>query len=157
MKKFFQFVFAIIISFIPGVLGVLFTPHNSSDTWYNALNKSALTPAGWVFSVAWTILYILLGIALYLIISNTKTRQRKTRAYWLFVLQMFLNFLWTYMYFGLHLVGVALLVLVALIAVSIAMAHSFKPINKSAYYLVWPYVIWMLFAAYLNGMVLFMN
>ena len=73
MKKIFQFILAMIISYIPGFFGVVFTPHNASDAWYNALNKSVLTPDGWVFSVAWTILYALLGWALYLIISNDKT------------------------------------------------------------------------------------
>lgn len=157
MKKFFQFVLAMVISFIPGFFGVIFTPHNSSDMWYNALNKSVLTPDGWVFSVAWTILYALLGWALYLIISNDKTKQPKTRAYVLFAVQMVLNFAWTYLYFGLHLIGVALLELVVLIVISIWMAYSFKPISKLASYLVWPYIVWMLFATYLNASILFLN
>ena len=66
MKKFFLFVLAIFISFLPGIFGVMFTPSHSDDVWYNALNNSVLTPDGWVFGVAWTILYALLGIALFL-------------------------------------------------------------------------------------------
>lgn len=157
MKKFFQFVIAMIISFIPGFFGVIFTPHGGSDVWYNALNKSVLTPDAWVFSVAWTILYALLGWALYLIISNDKTRFSKGRAYVLFAMQMVLNFAWTYLYFGLHMVGAALFVLIGLIAISIWMATVFKPISKLASYLVWPYILWMLFAAYLNASILFLN
>ena len=154
MKKFFQFILAMIISFVPGFFGVVFTPHNASDVWYNALNKSVLTPDGWVFSVAWTILYALLGWALYLIISNDKTRLSKGRAYVLFAIQMVLNFVWTYLYFGLHMVGAALAVL---IVIAIWMAAAFKPISKLASYLVWPYIIWMLFATYLNATILFLN
>ncbi|MBP3315983.1 MAG: tryptophan-rich sensory protein [Alphaproteobacteria bacterium] len=157
MKKFFQFIIAMLISFIPGIFGVMFTPNHGSDAWFNALNKSVLTPDGWVFSVAWTILYALLGWALYLIISNEKTRLSKARAYWLFFAQMVLNFAWTYLYFGLHLVGVALFVLIALIVIAIWMAGVFKPISKLASYLVWPYIIWMLFATYLNASILFLN
>ena len=81
MKKFWLFVFAIVVSFIPGVIGVFFTPHGASNVWYNALSKSVLTPAGWVFSVAWTILYILLGIALFLVIINKKSKINKSSAY----------------------------------------------------------------------------
>ncbi len=157
MKKFFMFVFAIFISFLPGIFGVIFTPSHSDDVWYNALNNSVLTPDGWVFGVAWTILYTLLGIALFLIMNNTKTRLSKTKAYVLFVAQMVLNALWTYLFFGAHLVGAAIVCLVALIAVSIWMLVVFKPISKMASYLVWPYVIWMCFALYLNGTILFLN
>lgn len=157
MKKFFLFVLAIFISFLPGIFGVMFTPSHSDDVWYNALNNSVLTPDGWVFGVAWTILYTLLGIALFLIMNNTKTRLSKTKAYVLFIAQMVLNALWTYLFFGVHMVGAAIACLVALIAVSIWMLVAFKPISKMASYLVWPYVIWMCFALYLNGTIWVLN
>ncbi len=148
---------AIFISFLPGIFGVMFTPSHSDDVWYNALNNSVLTPDGWVFGVAWTILYTLLGIALFLIMNNTKTRLSKTKAYVLFIAQMVLNALWTYLFFGVHMVGAAIACLVALIAVSIWMLVVFKPISKMASYLVWPYVIWMCFALYLNGTIWVLN
>lgn len=157
MRKFWTFVFAIIVSFIPGAIGVFFTPHGASNVWYNELSKSMLTPTGWVFGVAWTILYILLGIALFLIIDNKNKRIDKSRAYWLFFGQMVLNALWSYVFFGLHMVALALLVLVMLIVVSIFMARAFRVINKAAGYLVWPYILWMCFATYLNTTIMIMN
>ena len=157
MKKFFKFILAMIIAFLPGIFGVIFTPSHSNDAWYNALNNSVLTPDGWVFGVAWTILYALLGVALFLIMNNEKTRVKKTKSYVLFVVQMILNAAWTYLFFGLHLVGAALLCLVVLIAISVWMLRAFLPISKTASYLVWPYVIWMCFALYLNGTILFLN
>ncbi len=157
MKKFFKFVLAMIIAFLPGIFGILFTPQHSNDAWYNALNNSVLTPDGWVFGVAWTILYALLGVALFLIMNNEKTRVKKTKSYVLFVVQMILNAAWTYLFFGLHLVGAALLCLVVLIAISVWMLRAFLPISKAASYLVWPYVIWMCFALYLNGTILLLN
>lgn len=157
MKNFFIFVLALIISFLPGIFGVFFTPHGSNDVWFNTLNKSVLTPDGWVFSVAWTVLYTLLGIALFLVIKNNKTRKSKIVAYWAFFVQLALNALWSYLFFGSHFVGVALLCLVALIAVTIWMMVAFKPFSKAAVYLVWPYLIWLCFALYLNGTVLFLN
>lgn len=157
MKKFFKFIFAMFIAFLPGMFGVMFTPSHSNNVWYNALNNSVLTPDGWVFGFAWTILYSLLGIALFLIMNNTKTRQSKTKAYVLFVTQLVLNGLWTYLFFGLHMIGASVLCLIVLLGVSIWMLVVFKPISKSASYLVWPYVIWLCFALYLNGTILFLN
>lgn len=157
MKKLFQFIGAMVISFIPGIFGVMFTPHNSDDAWYNSLNTSVLTPDGWVFSVAWTILYALLGWALYLIMANDKVKKGKVKAYVLFGIQLVLNFMWTYAYFGLHMLNLAMLILIALIVIAIWMAYVFKPISKTASYLVWPYIAWMLFAAYLNSAIIYLN
>ncbi|MBQ4070321.1 MAG: tryptophan-rich sensory protein [Alphaproteobacteria bacterium] len=157
MKSFFMFVLAIIISFLPGIFGIFFTPHGSNDLWYNALNKSILTPDGWVFMVAWSILYFVLGVSLYLIMKSSKSRQSKSPAYALFTIQMALNALWTYLFFGLQFIGAAFLVLVALIAISIWMARVFRSFNKTAMYLVWPYIAWLVFALYLNGTILLLN
>lgn len=157
MKKFLRFVAAMIISFIPCAIGLFFTPRGGSDMWYNTINKSVLTPDGWVFGVAWGVLYFLLGIALFLIMNNDRTRHSKTKAYALFFSQMVLNALWTYLFFGLHLVGAAFIVLVVLIAMSIWMMRAFFLISKGAARLVWPYIIWCLFALYLNGTILFLN
>jgi len=156
-RKIFLFIWAMAISFLPGAFGYIFTPKHSDDVWYNALNNSVLTPDGWVFGVAWTILYALLGIALYLIMAKDKTRISKTRSYVLFVVQLILNGLWTYLFFGLNLVAPALLTVAALIIVSIWMMIAFRPISKAASNLVWPYIIWLCFAMYLNGTILFLN
>ena len=75
----------------------------------------------------------------------------------LFAAQMALNALWTYMFFGLHLIGGGVIVLVALIAVSIWMMREFRQFSRGASYLVWPYILWMLFALYLNGMIAYLN
>lgn len=156
MKKFWLLVLAVVISFLPGLIGLIFSPSGASDLWYNALNKPFLTPDGWVFAVVWPILYFLLGVALYLIIVD-KTRYSKAKSYGLFAVHMALNALWTYFFFGLNLIGGGLIVLVLLIAFTIWMMRAFSQISRAAYYLVWPYLIWLLFALYLNGSVLFLN
>lgn len=156
MKKFWLFVLAVVISFLPGLIGLIFSPSGASDLWYNALTKPFLTPDGWVFAVVWPILYFLLGVALYLIIVD-KTRYSKAKSYGLFAVHMALNALWTYFFFGLNLIGGGLIVLVLLIAFTIWMMRAFSQISRAAYYLVWPYLIWLLFALYLNGSVLFLN
>ena len=157
MKTFFTFIAAILISFIPGAIGVLFTPMTGhTDAWYNTLANSSLTPPPMVFSVAWTILYVLLGIALFFVWRSKKERGA-VASEWLFFFQMVLNALWSYVFFGLHMPTLALFVLLALIIVSIFMAREFKYVSRTAYYLVWPYIAWLVFAFYLNGVIACMN
>ena len=157
IKKWVWFIIAMIISFVPGIFGVLFTPHGASNVWYNGLIKSGLTPPGWVFSVAWTILYILLGVALYLIIVTVRRGINKFNSYVLFGTQLVLNGLWSFMFFGAHLPGFSLLILLALFIVSMWMAREFFAINRPAAYLVIPYLLWMMFAFYMNAYIALMN
>lgn len=157
MRRVFQFIFAIIVSFIPGAIGNMYSPNGPSDAWYNMLNKSIVTPDGWVFGVAWTTLYALLGIALFLVMRNEQTRLSKTRAYLLFLIQMVLNALWSYTFFGAHMTGWALVVLIALIIASVMMMRAFRPFSKWASYLIWPYILWISFAAYLNIAIVWLN
>lgn len=157
MRRVFQFIFAIIVSFIPGAIGNIYSPNGPSDAWYNMLNKSIVTPDGWVFGVAWTMLYALLGIALFLVMRNEQTRLSKTRAYLLFLIQMVLNALWSYTFFGAHMTGWALVVLIALIVASVMMMRAFRPFSKWASYLIWPYILWISFAAYLNIAIVWLN
>ena len=160
MKTFFTFIAAILISFIPGAIGVLFTPMTGhTDPWFNSLAQSALTPPPIVFSIAWTILYILLGIALFLVWRSKKQKKRGviSTGEWLFFFQMVLNALWSYVFFGLHMPTLALFVLLALIIVSVYMDREFGKVSPAAYYLVWPYIAWLAFAFYLNGVIGCMN
>ncbi|MBO4480214.1 MAG: tryptophan-rich sensory protein [Alphaproteobacteria bacterium] len=158
IKKCMWFIIAIAISFLPGIFGVFFTPHGNSNIWYNGLIKSGLTPPGWVFSIAWTILYILLGIALYLVIRHkTRANSDKIRAYILFAAQLILNGLWSYMFFGAHLPSFALVNLLLLFVVSVWMARVFNTIDRRAAYLVIPYILWMMFAFYMNAYIVLMN
>lgn len=157
MRRVFQFIFAIIVSFIPGAIGNIYSPNGPSDAWYNMLNKSIVTPDGWMFGVAWTTLYALLGVALFLVMRNEQTRLSKTRAYLLFLIQMVLNALWSYTFFGAHMTGWALVVLIALIVASVMMMRAFRPFSKWASYLIWPYILWISFAAYLNIAIVWLN
>ncbi|MBO7508878.1 MAG: tryptophan-rich sensory protein [Alphaproteobacteria bacterium] len=157
MKRCIQFFVAMVISFLPGIFGVFFTPHGDSHLWYNGLVKSGLTPPGWVFSVAWTLLYAMLGVALYLVIRVARSATNKMRAYALFVAQMLLNAGWSYVFFGLHFPAFGLIVLLTLFLVSVWMARVFDGIDRRAAYLVIPYLLWMMFAFYMNAYIVLMN
>jgi len=158
LKKVIQFVFAMFLAFLPGIIGVMFTPNGMSNAWYNTMNKSVLTPDGWVFGVAWTILYALIGIGLFIVMRTRHNGdQMRGRAYTLFGIQMVLNAAWTYLFFGAHMPWAALVVVVALLIVAVLMMRTFYRINPRAAYTIVPYVIWLLFATYLNGAFLYLN
>ena len=153
---FLKFIFAMFLSFLPGFLGVLVTPMTTGgNLWYNTLNNSALTPAGWVFSVVWTVLYFLIGLALFFIMQQKKAD--KKNAYILFTINLVFNLLWSYVFFGSHAPEVALLILAGLIVVAVFMAREFFNINKIACWLIIPYILWLMFAFYLNGMIIYLN
>jgi tryptophan-rich sensory protein len=132
-----------------GFLSGRSVPSGNDNAWYQALVKPALTPPGWVFPVAWTALYIMLGLALATIL-NARGARGRTLAVVLFVLQLALNLAWTPLFFGAHRVGAALLVIVVMLALAIATTVSFGRIRKAAAWLMLPYLVWLSFAAGLN-------
>ena len=157
---FFKFVFAMFLSFLPGLIGLFVAPISSGQNlWYNTLNHSVLTPEGWVFSFVWTILYFLIGIALFLVMMqpNSTGRHDKANAYILFTINIIFNALWSLAFFGAELPEVALIILTVLIITAIFMARSFFRISHAACWLTVPYIVWLMFAFYLNGMILYLN
>lgn len=124
-------------------------PSGSENLWYQALTKPELNPPGWVFPVVWTTLYIMIGLALAMIVHARGARGRGV-AIGLFVVQFALNLAWTPLFFGAHLVDVALFVIVAILAVSIATTFAFARIRRGAAWLMLPYLIWLSFAGVLN-------
>ena len=157
---FLKFLFAMFLSFLPGLLGLFVAPISTGgNMWYNTLNHSSLTPEGWVFSAVWTILYFLIGIALFLVMQKTNTDNRydKTNAYIFFAINIVFNALWSFAFFGAELPEVALIILTALIVNAIFMARAFFRISNAAFWLVVPYIAWLMFAFYLNGTIIYLN
>lgn len=132
---------------VGGVAG--FLSSGSMDT-FEALTKPPLSPPGWLFPVVWTILYTMMGIAFYLIITADATRKDIATASKLYGLQLLFNFLWTIWFFNLGLYWFSFLWLVALWFLILATAAAFSRISKPAAYLLIPYLAWVAFAGYLN-------
>jgi tryptophan-rich sensory protein len=127
-----------------------------SNAWFAVLDKPAAMPPGWVFPVAWTILYIMLGLSLALVLHARGARGRPA-AVALFVAQLALNYAWSPIFFGAHKVGAALVVILAMIALTIVTALLFARIRRTAALLLLPYLAWLLFAAYLNWQIGVLN
>ena len=115
---------------------------------YQVLRLPAFAPPGWVFPVVWTILYILMGISAY-IISRSKNNMREP-ALFLYVVQLVVNFLWSPLFFGAGWYLFAFFWLLFLIYLVAAMVYDFYKIKPPAAYLQIPYLLWLVFAAYLN-------
>ena len=137
----------IVTAELAGALSALFSG-GSFSAFYTALEKPPLSPPGWLFPVVWGVLYALMGASAYLI-RNSKSPRRKG-ALILYWSQLFFNFLWTPVFFGLRsLKGAAVIVILLLILIA-AMVISFYCINKTAAFLNIPYLLWTVFAAYLT-------
>jgi translocator protein len=121
----------------------------STGGWYAALHKPAWNPPAWVFGPAWTLLYILMATAAWLVWREGGW-QAQGRALKLFIAQWFLNALWTPLFFGLHLTGVAFAE-IALLWVMIALTlKAFWKVKTAAGMLMLPYLAWVTFATVLN-------
>ena len=158
--NFLKFIFAMFLSFLPGMLGIIVAPtQTGGNLWYNTLNHSLLTPPGWVFSATWTVLYFLIGLALFFIMTTDKGKKyyNKTNAYVLFAINVIFNALWSFVFVGAQMPSIALLVLTALIVTVVFMAREFFRINQASFWLVVPYILWLFFAFYLNAMIIILN
>ena len=136
-----------------GLLGSLFTK-NAGEVYAN-LNRPPLSPPAWIFAVVWTILYLLMGVAAYLIAeSNCKYKKRSQQIY---LICLALNLIWPMLFFGLEWFVAALIVLIVLWLFVFAAAVLFYFCSDIAGYLMIPYVLWLSFAAYLNIAIVFLN
>lgn len=115
---------------------------------YEALRQPPLAPPGWLFPVVWTILFVLMGISAARVCLNTP--EKWPFALKLYVLQLILNVLWTPLYFTFNLRLAAFVLLLILFAVVVAMTWEFYKIDKKAAYLQIPYIVWLIYAGYLN-------
>jgi tryptophan-rich sensory protein len=120
-----------------------------SNRWFTALDLPSITPPGWVFGAAWTILYVCMGLALAMVLHARGAKGRGF-ALLLFFVQLIANFAWSPLFFGAHQVTSALYLIVFILMVTVATFFAFSPIRKAAAWLLLPYIAWLGFAAFLN-------
>jgi len=138
----------IVIPLFVGAVAALLT--GDSMQVFSMVEKPPFSPPAWLFPVAWTILYTLMGISSYLIIKSEADENAKERAIRLYGLQLLVNFLWPTFFFNLGWYGFSLIWLLLLWLLVVIMILWFWEINRLAAYLNIPYLIWLTFAAYLN-------
>ncbi len=126
-------------------------------SWYSTLNKPFFTPPSWLFGPAWTVLYISIAVSAVIIFRKGFKKQKVKNALMLFAVQMVLNLIWSPVFFGRHDILLALIVIIVLWYLILKTIQSFAKIDKTAGYLLWPYLVWVSFAAILNFSVYFLN
>jgi tryptophan-rich sensory protein len=120
-----------------------------SGAVYQTLNQPPLAPPGWVFPVAWAILYALMGLAAGLIYLNNGNERAKEQALTYYILQLAVNFSWSIIFFQFQAFGLAVAVILLLDLLVIMTMRRFFAISKAAGWLLVPYLAWLLFATYL--------
>lgn len=145
-------IIAILIPIAVGTLSALFSRNMSL---YSTINKPTISPPAFIFPIVWIILYILMGISSYLIYeSNNPNKRNALKTY---AIQLFFNFWWSIIFFRFSLYLFAFLWLLVMIALITIMIYQFYQIRPLSSYLQIPYLLWCLFAAYLNFMIYILN
>ncbi|MCL9806507.1 tryptophan-rich sensory protein [Flavobacterium amniphilum] len=138
-----------------------FATHSSIETWYPTLIKPFFNPPNWLFAPVWIVLYVLLGLSVAIIWSrpgksrNSKLQQKN--AITIFVVQMILNALWPFLFFGLCNPFLAFIEIILLWLLIFETIKVFKKLDIEAGKLLYPYLIWVSFALVLNGSIWYLN
>lgn len=143
--------FWLAVSFAPGIAGAAFPP----DAWFRKLIKPGCNPPDWVFGPTWTLLYILIGVAVYRV-ARRNSPHTPAALTWFFV-QLVLNALWSPLFFGLHRPDLALVCIVAMWLAIIGTMRAFARVNRGSAALLTPYLLWVSFATALNAAIWHLN
>ena len=148
----------VLLGSLSGMLSMGFlVPYSgiNAQLWYKGLNKLIEVPTI-VFPIVWTILYILMGVSIWLVIEARRNMSRP-RAQRLFFIQLILNLLWSVIFFGLRLPLFALIEMIALLFFIILYMRASRNVSKAASYMMIPYVLWVCFALFLNLTIVALN
>mgnify|MGYP006251964567 FL=1 len=141
--------FTLIVSVIlAAAIGSMASTSAGTDSWYLLLNKSELNPPSYVFGTVWPILYILMMVSAFL---------THKKIFSIFIIQLFFNAAWSWLFFRFQMPLIALLDIYLLIAINIYILNLMYKENKLAFFLLIPYVVWISFASYLNLFIVINN
>lgn len=117
---------------------------------YGSMSKPPLSPPAWLFPIAWTILYLMMGLASYFIFVSEDSSGSKMSALIIYCVQLVMNFMWSLIFFNWEHYMFAFIWLIVMWGLVILCAILFREISRLASYLMIPYILWLTFAAYLN-------
>lgn len=156
MQKLAKFIISIIIPFITAAIGSFFTS-SAVMTWYTTLQRPSFSPPNWIFAPVWTILYLMMGIALYFVWAEGWDKKPVKIAMTVFFIQLALNALWSIIFFGLHLPFYAFVEIIFLWFSIYLTMLLFSNVSRKAAYLLVPYILWVSFAVVLNYYIFMLN
>ena len=152
-NKFLSFILFGLITYSASVIGGLVTL-GFKEPWYSLINKPTFNPPSWVFAPVWTTLYLMMTIAIWLFWHS---RNREMNTIYIYFIHIVFNATWSIVFFGLHQILLALIVLIGLILIIIILMLRFKRVNIVSYYLMIPYLLWCCYALVLNFNIFLLN
>ena len=152
-NKFLSFLLFAIITYSSSLIGGVVTA-GFKEPWYSLIIKPSFNPPSWIFAPVWTTLYLMMTVAIWFF-WHSKNRDMNT--IYIYFIHIVLNTTWSIMFFGLHKIFYALLVLVVLIFLIIILILRFKRVNMLSYYLMIPYLLWCCYALILNFNLFLLN
>lgn len=151
-----KLVISLLLCLSAGTIGSVFTTP-AINSWYADLIKPSFNPPNWLFGPVWTGLYILMGISLFLIWRKDLKKKNVRFAFWLFIMHLALNTLWSVIFFGAKNVTLAMFDIFILWLMIAALIYCFYEIDKKAAWLLVPYFFWVSFATLLNYSIWILN
>ncbi|MBN2128913.1 MAG: tryptophan-rich sensory protein [Sedimentisphaerales bacterium] len=152
-----KLVVACAVSFGAALAGSLLAAGSDVSGWYDNLEKPFFTPPGWLFGPVWTVLYLSMGVAAFLVWRRgLQSRAVQIALVW-FLAQLVLNALWTPVFFGFHRLGWSVVVILSLWLAILGTIRHFRRVSKGASLLLCPYLLWVSFAAVLNVSIWLLN
>jgi tryptophan-rich sensory protein len=145
------------VSLAAGGIGSLAVTDPGFSSWYATIAKPGFTPPGWAFGPVWTVLYLLMGVAAFLVWQKGLGSRLVRIALAWFLVQLGLNAAWTPVFFGLHRIGLALLVIALLWVAIVGTMYYFLRVSRPAGLLLVPYLLWVSFATVLNASIWHLN
>lgn len=148
MQNWIKLIISIALPVLTGTVSGLFS--RPDTVWFQSINKPDWQPPEWVFGPVWTTLYILMGVALYLVWFSNSNRAAKRTAVTLWGIQLVLNFFWSFIFFRLQRIDLAVVEIVVLWVFIVLTIFAFARISKTAAWLLVPYISWVSFATILT-------
>ena len=152
-NKFLSLLLFFIITFSASFIGSLVTI-SLKEPWYSQLIKSKFNPPEWIFAPVWTTLYLMMTLAIWFF-WHSKNRDMNT--IYIYFIHIIFNTTWSIVFFGLHQIFLALIVLIILIGLIITLIIRYKRVNFVSYYLMIPYLLWCCYALFLNISLVILN
>ena len=152
-NKFLSLILFLIITFSASFIGGLVTI-SFKEPWYSGLVKSNYNPPDWIFAPVWTTLYLMMTIAIW---TFWHSKKRDINTVYIYFIHIVFNTTWSIVFFGLHQIFLAFIVLIVLICSIIVLIIRFKRVTFVSYYLMIPYLLWCLYALFLNYNLLILN
>jgi len=156
MKNWKKLLISILICQFAGVVGSLFTTP-AIKNWYVFLIKPTFAPPNWLFGPVWVTLYAMMGISLYLVWIKGLEKKEVKKAFNLFLVHLIFNAFWSIIFFGLRSILGGLIEISILVILVLIIINKFYKIDKVASYLLIPYLLWGIFATFLNYNILILN